>query len=428
MLRRTLAWHVLLAAAIAVVICVLITLGVWRFAEDDAHRRVETVARQVAATMLAPMIEQNFLRLDSFGRGYLRSRVAPFLKSGTVQRIKVFRLDGELATVVFSDEPRVEGLSGRVDSQLATRLDAGDVLVQPVPRDAAHRYEASLPGSRLEVFSGFRDAGGNDMRLELYLPVDVAGTSRNAAFVLLPTVLIGMLLLTAATVPLSVTLARRLERDRAEQRAAREYGLAAAELARRDLAQRLHDGVIPDLAGVGLLLQRAQLGWSRHHDLLDKAQDLLAGDLRELRTLLTELVPADLVGQDFAGSLHDLASRIREGESSGQGPAVDISAVDHLDERLAVVLYRVAGELLRNAFRHAHARTVRVRVVALETAIELTVTDDGMGFDPHRTRRPGHVGLRLVQRVIDDHGGQLVVISAPGRGTAVTVSMPYASA
>ncbi|GAA0420129.1 hypothetical protein Acor_30010 [Acrocarpospora corrugata] len=65
------------------------------------------------------------------------------------------------------------------------------------------------------------------------------------------------------------------------------------------------------------------------------------------------------------------------------------------------MLYRVTGELLRNAFRHAHARTVRVHVAAPEpgpaTAVELTVTDDGVGLDPHQTRRPGHIGLQLAR-------------------------------
>ena len=104
--------------------------------------------------------------------------------------------------------------------------------VQSVPDDAGHRYEMSLAGSRLEAFLGFRDAGCDDMRLELYLLVDVAGTARPAGLVLLPLVLSGLLLLTVATVPVSLALARRMERDHAEQRAVREYGLAAADRAR----------------------------------------------------------------------------------------------------------------------------------------------------------------------------------------------------
>ncbi|GII56602.1 hypothetical protein Pth03_49910 [Planotetraspora thailandica] len=424
----------LLAAVVVTAVSVFITVGAWRYAEDDARRSVETMGRQVAAAVLAPMSERNFVRLDDLGRGDLRAHIWPFLQAGTVQRVKVYRVHGALATVMFSDEPRVEGMSGRLDSRIAVRMAADDVLVQPAPDDADHRYESSLPGSRMEVFFGFRDAGGNDMRLELYLPVDVGATTRQTTWVLLPTVLFGLVLITAATVPLSVTLARRLERDRAAQRAARAYGLAASELARRDLARRLHDSVIPDLAGVGLLLQRAQLTdqpWPRHREFLDRAQDLLAGEVRELRTLLTELLPADPVGQDLRTALHGLAARILESEVPGPGPAVEIAApgLGPLDEQPARILYRVAAELLRNAFRHAHSHTVLIRIAATDmTTVTMTITDDGVGFTPPLPPRPGHIGLRLVQHLIEDNGGRFDMTSTPGAGTTVTVSVPHTAA
>ncbi|MFC4591244.1 sensor histidine kinase [Sphaerisporangium corydalis] len=329
----------------------------------------------------------------------------------------------------------------------------------------------------MEVFLGFRDAAGDDMRLELYLPEDQGGTTRRAVLVLLPMPLIGLVLLTLASAPLSMALARRMERTRAEGRAARDYGLAATELTRRDLARRLHDGVIPDLAGVGLLLQRARLTGGRRRethavtpdadplgraqdlpdadplghaqnlpdpdllghaqnlpdaDLLGRAQDLLATDLRELRALLTELLPADPVGRDLGARLADLASHVRRSEDSGTVPAVHIDAIEDVPGGPALVLYRVAGELLRNAFRHARARTIRVGVTAQDVGgvamIELTVTDDGTGFDPRHDPGSGHVGLRLVRRVVDDGGGRLTMVSAPGAGTTATVSVPRATA
>ncbi|GAA4585350.1 hypothetical protein GCM10023194_27770 [Planotetraspora phitsanulokensis] len=430
----TLAAHMLLAAVVATAVSVLITVGVWRYAEDDARRSVETTGRQVAAAVLAPMSVRNFLRLDELARGDLRGRIWPFLQAGTVQRVKVFQVQGALATVVFSDEPRAEGLSGRLDSQIATRMAVDDVLVQPAPDDAEHRYEAGLPGSRMEVFFGFRDADGNDMRMELYLPVDVGATTRQTAMVLLPTVLIGLAAITAAGVPLSVTLARRLQRDRAALRAAREYGLAASELARRDLARRLHDGIIPDLAGVGLLLQRAQLTeqpWPRHREFLDRAQHLLAGEVRQLRSLLTELLPADPVGQDIETALRGLAVRIRESEVPGPGPMVDIAAsgLGPLDEQRAIILYRAAGELLRNAFRHAHSHTVHIRVAATDAAtVTMTVADDGVGFTLPLPHRAGHIGLRLVQHLVEDNRGRFTMTSTPGAGTTAAVSLPRAAA
>jgi two-component system, NarL family, sensor kinase len=280
--------------------------------------------------------------------------------------------------------------------------------------------------------------GGRDAVLEVYVPVDVPGTTRHAAVVLLPLVLAGLALLAVAMIPLSVSLARRMERDRAEQRAVRHYGLAAAELARRDLAQKLHDGVIPDLAGAGLLLEAIR---ARGHDgadtvpwqLLDHAHDLVTGEVRQLRTLLTELLPPDPVGADLAAALGDLVHRARAGAALAgplaTEPAVHVevegTGAPALSDDTAVLLHRVAGELLRNAFRHAGADTVTVRVAAGAAGfVELTVADDGVGFAPDQRRRHGHIGLLLVQRVVEDGGGRVVVTTGPGAGTTVTVTVP----
>jgi two-component system NarL family sensor kinase len=432
LLRRTLVRHVLLTAVVAVVVSGLLGVGVWRFAEDDAHRTAEKVARQLASAVLVPLSERDYERPGGFSRDELVADLAPFLGSGMVERVKVFSVSGDVARIVFSDEQRVEGRSGRLDPGLAARLDRGEVVVQQVPDDPEHAYERSLPGERFEVYFGFRDAGGNDTRLEVYVPVDVGATTGHAVTVLVPLVLSGLLLLALATVPLSISLARRMERDRAEQRAVRSYGLAAAELARRDLAQRLHDSVIPDLAGASLLMEAFRAEGHRSGDeipweLLDHAHEVVADDVRRLRALLTELVGPGPIADDLAGALQDLVAQLRSGPGAEErGPRVSIEVeVDGLPEGTAVLVHRVAGELLRNAFRHAEAENVRVRVAGGPgETVELTVTDDGVGLDPGRRRRPGHIGLQLVEQVVGDGGGRTMLEGAPGAGTTVTVVLP----
>ncbi|MCU1626717.1 MAG: hypothetical protein JWP64_1666 [Pseudonocardia sp.] len=435
LLRRTLVRHVLLTAVVAVVVSGLLGVGVWRFAEDDAHRTAERVARQLASAVLVPLSERDYERPGGFSRDELVADLAPFLGSGMVERVKVFTVSGDVARIVFSDEQRVEGRSGRLDPDLAARLDRGEVVVQQVPDDPEHAYERSLPGERFEVYFGFRDAGGNDTRLEVYVPVDVGATTRHAVTVLVPLVMAGLVLLALATVPLSISLARRMERDRAEQRAVRNYGLAAAERARRDLAQRLHDGVIPDLAGASLLMEAFRAEGRRSGDeipweLLDHAHEVVADDVRRLRALLSELVGPGPIADDLAGALQDLVAQLRSGpgrvaEEREPRVSIEVGGVDGLPEGTAVLLHRVAGELLRNAFRHAEAENVRVRVAGGPgETVELSVTDDGVGLDPGRRRRPGHIGLLLVEQVVGDGGGRTVLEGAPGAGTTVTVVLP----
>lgn len=426
-LRRTLLRHVALTAIAAVLLSALVTLGLWRLAEQQARRTAEHVARQIAAAVLVPLADHDFARPGGVDRAELLDQLAPFLDSGMVERVKVFTVDGDRATIAFSDETRVEGLTSHVDPAIVTHLDPGQAVVHAVPDDDEHRYETGLAGTRMEVFFGFRDAGGNDTRLELYVPVDVAGMTAHSTAVLLPLVLAGIVAVTVIMMPFSVAVARRREQDQTEQRAIREYGLAAAELARRDLAQRLHDGVIPDLAGVRLLLERVQAGAGvRERDMIDRAHGLLTADVRALRDLLAELLPPEPT--DLAAALTDLADRIRRAEPSATMPAVDVSVTGDLDPRSVMLVHRAAGELLRNAFRHANASTIRVTIGVTPTAVTLSVADDGVGFDLRRARRPGHIGLRLVERVAADHDATVTVTSRRGAGTTVTMAVPQPSA
>ncbi|WP_379659288.1 sensor histidine kinase [Pseudonocardia yunnanensis] len=408
--------------------------GVLRFAEDEARRTAEKVGRQIASAVLVPLSKRHLGQPGEFVRDDLLADLAPFLSSGMIERVKVFTVDGGTARIVFSDEQRIEGHTGSLRPELAARLDRDEVVVQEVPDDPEHTYERSLPGDRFEVYFGFRDAGGTPTRLEVYVPVAVGETTRYAVAELVPLVLTGLVLVALATVPLSIALARRMERDRAEQRAVRDYGLAAAELARRDLAQRLHDGVIPDLAGASLLLEaiRAEglrTGGEAPWELIGRAQGLVAADVRRLRGLLDELVPACSVADDLGGALRDLVDQLDSSSSAGARgvPTVTIEVPEGLrpSEAAAVLVHRIAGELLRNAVRHAGAGSVRIRIASGDKgSIELTVADDGSGFDPSRARRHGHIGLQLVQQVARDSAGTLEIDSRPGLGTVVRVTIP----
>ncbi|CUU59412.1 Histidine kinase-, DNA gyrase B-, and HSP90-like ATPase [Parafrankia irregularis] len=458
--RRVVLRHVVVAAVMSVFLSALVVAGLWRFAQDQSRENAEQVAAQVAATVLGPMARHDYSRPDGFDRADLRDRMTPFLSAGMIDRVKLFTVRGDRATIVFSDDPQLEGRTGYRAPSMTDRLQAGGVVVKQVPRDTAHQYETSLPGSRLEVFFGFLDAAGSPTHLELYIPVRPAWIARQATGVLLPVLLAGTVLLTAAMMPLSIAMARRVERDRAETRAARRYGLAAAQLTRERLARRLHDHVIPSLAAAGLLLDRARIdrapiapsrppsaagpappaagatgaggtagaGGAGSDLVLAHVQGLLAREAQELRAMLTELLTSAPPDTDIRAALHLLAAEILTTGLEPE-PVVTVIVEDpcEVDSQTASILCQVATELLRNIARHAAARTVQVRVSTppgdQARTVELHVTDDGAGFDPAVAAPPDHIGLRLVHRLLTDHDGRLTVTSAPGAGTTATVTM-----
>jgi signal transduction histidine kinase len=98
--------------------------------------------------------------------------------------------------------------------------------------------------------------------------------------------------------------------------------------------------------------------------------------------------------------------------------------VDELTRALALCLYRVAQEALRNVARHSSASSVEVALRALSGELELAVRDNGVGFDPTRKQaRPslGLAGMRQRLLLVD---GELLIDSALGGGTRIVARAP----
>jgi signal transduction histidine kinase len=84
----------------------------------------------------------------------------------------------------------------------------------------------------------------------------------------------------------------------------------------------------------------------------------------------------------------------------------------------------VAQETLNNVLKHAYATQVAVRLVQKDGMIELSVTDNGLGFDPGSVTEGG-LGLVSMRERTERMGGTLTIQSAPHQGTTVTVAVPF---
>ena len=97
----------------------------------------------------------------------------------------------------------------------------------------------------------------------------------------------------------------------------------------------------------------------------------------------------------------------------------------HPDEAL---LLRAAREFIDNAAKHANASLLTITLASGDEVV-LTIADDGSGFDPHTLDRvvaDAHIGLLSQRERVEAAGGTLLVASAVGHGTKVTVRLPSA--
>lgn len=99
-------------------------------------------------------------------------------------------------------------------------------------------------------------------------------------------------------------------------------------------------------------------------------------------------------------------------------------STDPIDEMRAMLIYRILQESLTNISRYAKATEVRILVNFLPKEIDVSITDDGCGFDPGEVMIKKTFGLLGMRERALTLGGDLMILSRPGRGTTIAVKVP----
>ena len=191
---------------------------------------------------------------------------------------------------------------------------------------------------------------------------------------------------------------------------------------RQRLAHNLHDAINQSLFSAGLIAEVLPRLWERDQEearrSLEDLRKLTRGAMAEMRALLAELRPSTLTDAEL-GDLLRLLGNAFTGRTNI--PArVTVVGQGILPAEVQVAIYRVCQEALNNIAKHAGASLVEINLEHEETAIELSVRDDGQGFDPERTTS-GHYGLSMMRERAEGVGAQLSITSQPGHGTELII-------
>lgn len=205
---------------------------------------------------------------------------------------------------------------------------------------------------------------------------------------------------------------------------------AAGALAERErLAREIHDTLAQGLSSIQLLLRASERllperpDEARGH--VVHARETAVSNLEEARRFVSALTPPALEKGSLPAALERLCATAVE---SG-GPTVDWTlsgTAVALPTAHEVALLRIAQSALGNALQHGQARRVAMTLSYMDTEVALDVVDDGVGFDPDAltvgaNRGFGLPGMRARAR---SRGGSMVVETAPGRGSAIAVTLP----
>jgi signal transduction histidine kinase/ligand-binding sensor domain-containing protein len=203
---------------------------------------------------------------------------------------------------------------------------------------------------------------------------------------------------------------------------------------RTRLARDLHDTLLQSFQGVLLKFQAVTYLFP---DRVEEAPKTLAAVIEEARAAITEgrdavygLRASTLITNDLAKALHTLGEELAADRQGQPCPEYRVQVEGESRDLLPLVrdeVYRIGGEAVRNAFRHAQATRVEVDIHYDRRVLRLRVRDDGKGLDPKilsEGGRAGHFGLPGMHERAKLVGGQLAVWSEAGSGTEVELTIP----
>jgi len=207
--------------------------------------------------------------------------------------------------------------------------------------------------------------------------------------------------------------------------------IQAQEEERYRLAREIHDGPAQILANVALQLEYiARLSTrdpARARDELSNIQKDLRLAVGEVRRFMYDLRPPALAQQGVGPAVESHCQRLAE--RFGIEITVDWRTSRTLPASHDVAVFRIVQESLQNVVKHAQATQVRVRAVEKDDFLEVSVADNGTGFDAARIHRldPDRFGLAGMRARAHQIGGTLDVTSAPTQGTTITLRVPFAA-
>ena len=217
--------------------------------------------------------------------------------------------------------------------------------------------------------------------------------------------------------------------DVSERNRLRTRMMEATDRERRNLARQFHDGL-------GQVLTGLQFGVSsltrsvEHGEVLDEPAihfvENAAGEaLRTCEQILRGVSPLQETGGDLLAALRGLPARLPPAARNLLSVTVATTAPVTLPLEQREHLFQIAQEAVTNALKHAQARRVSVTVAVSMASIEVSVEDDGSGFDPDRA--VGGLGLDSLRLRAAALHGQLEVTPRAGGGTIVRCTCPQRS-
>jgi PAS domain S-box-containing protein len=213
------------------------------------------------------------------------------------------------------------------------------------------------------------------------------------------------------------------EQEIQKQKLITQATIDGQEKERQEIGKELHDNINQHLTTTRLYLEVARdkaIGEAK--EMIDLAEKNLAEIVQEIRQMSQSLVPPTLGDIGLVESVQDLCYALKRTHSfqiDFQHPHFDESGIP---ESMKLMIFRIIQEQINNIIRHARAQKIVISLLSDAEQIQVSLRDNGQGFDPQQYKKG--MGLNNIVNRAALFNGRVQIISAPGQGCTVTVSVP----
>jgi PAS domain S-box-containing protein len=225
-----------------------------------------------------------------------------------------------------------------------------------------------------------------------------------------------------------VTQKKSLEQQQIKEGIEKQKTIAQAivdaqESERAKIGKELHDNVNQVLSTAKLFLEVAKTSARDRISLIAKSAEQIHHAINEIRHISQSLIPPSISDIGLSESIKDLVQNIAVTKTLH----VDYNNIGDIEssitENQKVMIFRIIQEQVNNVLKHAEASRISIQLKVDNKEIELSVSDNGKGFNPEKIKSKKGVGLSNIASRVDLFNGKFDIITAPGKGCQLLIKI-----
>jgi two-component system sensor histidine kinase UhpB len=208
----------------------------------------------------------------------------------------------------------------------------------------------------------------------------------------------------------------------ARQKIVTEATMMGQEKERAEIGRELHDNINQILTTTKMYLDMALTEKDISEELMIKSHENISSAIEEIRSLSKSLVPPSLGDIGIKEAIAEMIASLNVSQKLNIRLKTSGISTAEIPGNVQLMVFRIVQEQVSNVIKHAKATEAEIKLIVHDKDLKIVITDNGIGFDP-RKRGKG-IGLMNITSRAEVHNGTVDVLSAPGKGCTLKISIP----